>query len=458
LGPEDLQTYIAWLDQAGELARVKCPVDPDMEIAAVQDAAWRDGWCRQALLFENVRGYQIPVAMNLFGSRKRIEMAIGSGAFTSFPGKLHADLVASGETDSTSALRRVLANEQNLTAHVTGTACFGKDLANEGLNILPAIKAWPGDGGRYLTLCQVFTYHPETYAENCGMYRIQLIDRDRALLRCHPGSGGAEHLAAWHARGEAMPVAIALGGPPVMTWLAGVPLPGGVSETAFAGYLTGKPVAMSRCRDQYLAVPASAEIVIEGRICPGNELIEGPFGNHTGRYQPASPAPVINVEKISLREGAVYPCTLVGPPPRENSWLAELTVRTLLVLLKFDYPWVHDLHMPAEGVFHRAAMISIAPDCPLELTAIGTALWRSVLLKGSRLLILLDKDDPLSDFGQVYWRIVNAVEDRRFCHSDNSRVILDARLPEGTRRVETGEDMAKLVQARWAEYGLPGVL
>jgi 4-hydroxy-3-polyprenylbenzoate decarboxylase len=455
--PEDLQTFIASLDQAGELARISCPVDPHLEIAAVQNAACRDGSSGQALLFENVRGHEIPLAMNLFGSRKRIEIALGPGIFTDYPGKLHDDLIASGETDSDSALRRVLINEQNQPIHVTGAGCFDQDVTRKGLTVLPAIKAWPGDGGRYLTLCQVFTYHPETYAENCGMYRVQLIDRDQALLRCHPGSGGAEHLAAWHEHGEAMPVAIALGGPPVMTWLAGVPLPGGVSETAFAGYLTGKPLTMSRCRDQHLAVPASAEIVIEGRIYPGKELIEGPFGNHTGRYQPAAPAPVINIEKISMREGVIYPCTLVGPPPRENSCLAELTVRTLLVLLQFDHPWVLELHMPAEGVFHGAAVVSVTPECPLALTEIGEALWRSALLKNSRLLILLDKEDSLSDFGQVYWRIVNAIRHRGFCHSENNRVVIDARLPEGTRRVETGEKMMRLVKARWDEYGLPGV-
>lgn len=442
------------LDQAGELSRVVCPVDTHLEIAAICDAVSQGCGRGQALLFENVQGYTLPVATNLFASRKRIELALGDNVFTALPAKLRTDLVASGAKESSLALRRVVSCRENQPVYIEEAPCFSRDVSDLALTCLPALMAWPEDGGKYLTLAQVFTYHPETNFTNCGMYRVQVVDRNRAMLRCHPGSGGAEHLAAWHERGKAMPVAIALGGPPVMTWLAGVSLPGDVSEIDFAGYVAGHPLAMARCRDKHLAVPATAEIVLEGHVWPDEKLTEGPFANHTGRYEPAAPAPVLRIERVSLRQGAIYPCTVVGPPPRENSCLAELTVRTLLVLLQFDHPWVIDLHLPAEGVFHRAAMVAVAPDCSLSLQEISNALWTSVLLKNSRLLILLDNDTPLSDFSAVYWRIVNANRLTEAYYADTHRVVIDARSLAGARRVEPDEDIVQKITARWQEYGL----
>lgn len=451
---DDLQKFILSLDQAGELRRVACSVDAHLEIAAILNALSRERGCGPALLFENVRGYALPLAANLFASRKRIELALGADVFIDLPAKLRDALVTSGAKPSSHALRHVVSCRENQAVYVDDAPCFDVDVSAVGLDALPALVSWPEDGGRYLTLGQVFSYHPDTYMANCGMYRVQLVDRDKALLRCHPGSGGAEHLAAWHGRGQAMPVAIALGGPPVLTWLAGVSLPGDVAETDFAGYVLGHPLALARCRDKRLAVPATAEIVIEGRIFPGEELTEGPFGNHTGRYEPAAPAPVIRAERVSMREGAVYPCTLVGPPPRENSCLAELTERTLLVLLQFDHPWVLDLHMPVEGIFHRAAFVAVAPDCTQSLQDMSQALWSSALLKNSRLLVLLDAGTPLRDFGVVYWRVVNATGLADPCSIDTQRVVLDARSPAGSRKVEADVELVKTIMARWHEYGL----
>jgi 4-hydroxy-3-polyprenylbenzoate decarboxylase len=454
LRPDDLQNFISMLEQAGELSRVRCSVDPELEVAAIINAVCKGQGRGQALLFENVRGYRLPLAANLFGSPTRLAMALGVRDLSVLTKKFQADLAATGSQDVLLALKELVACAQHQAAYVDNAPCFARDVTESGLDALPALKSWPGDGGRYLTLAQVFTTHPETGTDNCGMYRVQLVGRDRALLRCHPGSGGAAHLAAWHARGEAMPVAITLGGPPIMTWLAGVSLPGCVKETAFAGYLSGRPMQMGRCRDFNLAVPATAEIVIEGRIFPGEELVEGPFGNHTGRYVPASPAPVIRVEKISMREGAVFPCTVVGPPPMENVQLAALTAQILLPLLQFDHPWVHDLYMPPESIFHGAAMIAVAPECGLSFEEISRALWASALLKNSKLLLLLDRDAPLRDSGAVYWRLLNSVVWPASPHIDGQKVALDARTPAGSRRVATGDELEQNVLRRWHEYGL----
>lgn len=243
-----------------------------------------------------------------------------------------------------------------------------------------------------------------------------------------------------------------------MTWLAGMALPGGVTERTFAGYLTGSPVLMGRCQNPLLAVPATAEIVIEGRICPGEERLEGPFGNHTGLYVPATPAPVVRVDKVSMRKAAVYPCTLVGPPPMENMHLAQLTSSILLPLLKFDHPWVHDLYMPPASIFHRAAMIAVAADCCLSVAEITKALWASTLLKNARLLVLLDKDVPLCDQNQVYWRVINSGEWPATLLIDGHKAVLDARTPAVGRRVEPAPEILKKLQQRWQEYGLIDML
>lgn len=449
--PDDLHKYLAALDQAGELSRVTCPVDAQYEVAAIINAVCKSQ-TRRALLFEHVSGYNLPLAANLFGSPRRMSMALGVADGAELSGRLRRDLAASPESSSELALQRIVA--AGPAAAREEDPCLACDITDQGLAALPAISCWPGDGGRYLTLAQVFTCHPDTREVNCGMYRVQLLDRDRALLRCHPGSGGAAHLAAWRARGKAMPVAIALGGPPVMTWLAGVPLPAGVTEQAFASYLTGQPLRMTTCRAVPLAVPADAEIVIEGWVTPGEESIEGPFGNHTGWYAPAAPAPVVRVAKVSMRDGAIYPCTLVGPPPMENAWLGQFTAQLLLPLLQHDHPWVADLHLPAEGLYHRAAMVAIAPDCALTQDEIGQALRQSLLLKNARLLVLLDRDAALRDAGQVYWRLLNAPGWPGFCRTRGEQVVLDARTPAGYRPVVADAPVLAKVKARWTEYGI----
>lgn len=292
--------------------------------------------------------------------------------------------------------------------------------------------------------------HPETEETNCGMYRVQLLDRHKALLRCLPGSGGDRHLKAWHERGLPMPVTIALGGPPALTWAASVSLPDGVDEMDYVGYLSGEPVPMLRCQCSELAAPAAAEIIIEGKIWPAEEQLEGPFGNHTGSYSPAVPAPVIRVEKVLIRPEAIYPCTVVGPPPMENIYLAQATQQMLLPLLQHDHPWVMAVHMPVEGIFHRAAMVVVDSDCSWSLDQIRSALVTSMLLKKSKLIILLDEDVPRGSLRHVYWHIVNKMK----CTKDADGVLIDARTPSGWSRVVQDPDLVASVNKRWSEFGL----
>jgi 4-hydroxy-3-polyprenylbenzoate decarboxylase len=247
-----------------------------------------------------------------------------------------------------------------------------------------------------------------------------------------------------------MPVAIALGGPPALTCAASISLPGHVSEANFVGYLMGSAVALSRGKTSQLSVPAAAEIVVEGRIFPGETMPEGPFGNHTGYYAPKAPAPVLRVESISMQQEAIYPCTVVGPPPMENIHLARTAVRLLLPLLQHDCPWVSDVYMPIESIFHRVALVAVAADCEPEFEAIQAALMSSMLLQGAKLIILIDEDAGRLGQQEIYWRVINRLDDARRTEG----VVVDARDKPGAKQVMQTDVILKTIESRWDEYGL----
>jgi len=450
MGPQDLNSFISMLEKSGDLSRVTCQVDPNLEIAAIVDRVCKDDEGNKALLFENVMGSDFRIAANLFGSRQRMAACFGIDDVEKLPEKLRHDLARTEENTSARALEQLIKMPEFAAVNEADAAWQELDVTALGLDVIPALKSWPEDGGRYLTLGQVFTSHPVTGDINCGIYRVQLTGRHRGLLRCHPGSGGAGHIKAWHDRGEAMPVAIALGGPPALTFAASVSLPQNVSEINFVGYLLNSAIAMSPCKQTQLSVPATAEIIIEGRIFPEEALPEGPFGNHTGYYAPRSPAPVLRVESINMKQEAIYPCTIVGPPPMENIYLARTSERLLLPLLQHDCPWVRDVHMPVESIFHRVALVHIADDCGADVEEIQEALESAMLLKGSKLIILTDEDVDRLDLKKIYWQLINNLG-----QSDKSMgVVVDARTKPGAQKVLSTEMIVQMIDARWKEYGL----
>jgi 4-hydroxy-3-polyprenylbenzoate decarboxylase len=422
----DLQKFIAHLETVGELVRVKEKVDPYLEVADIVNRTCKDPTGNSALLFENVKGSALPLVANCFGSSLRTAAALDVTNVESLSVKLKADLRAIEEKTSGKALAKLIqgkAEEQikdDDCLAVTHVEC------EKGLSELPVLCSWPKEGGPYITLGQVFTKHPDSKEQNCGMYRLQVVDKETALVRFHPGSGGGEHLEAWHARGEAMPIAVVLGGPPALTLCAGMSLPEGVTETGFVKYLTGHSVAMAKCQNSELFVPSTAEVVIEGLIAPDDEMEEGPFGNHTGYYSDVSPAPVVKVLNVHLRESAVYPCTVVGPPPMENVFMAQANERLLLELLQYDCPWVVNVHMPIEGIYHRAALVSVDQHDG-SAAKISKRLNGSRLLRNSRMIVLLDKDCDLYNFRDVYWRFINADAWQESVLIDGKTMVVDAR-------------------------------
>ncbi len=452
--PDDLRTFVHLLEQADQLARVAATVDPYLELATITAQVSKGRGENRALLFEQVSGSTLPVAANLFGSAERVAWALGTTDIESLAQRLEFDLQATGEGDPLRALQLLSdadAWQQTLVSQPPWREHAASPL---GLDLLPMIKAWPGDGGTYLTLPQVFTRHPDGGKLNCGMYRVQHHGRFAATLRCRGGSGAARHLSAWHDRGAGMPVAMVLGGPPVLTWAAGTPLPDMVDEVAFSGYLTGAGLAMSSCMTSDLQVPASAEIVIEGIVEPGSTAVEGPFGNHTGGYDTDPQAPLIRVLAVHARATAMYPWTLVGPPPMENLHLARATERLFLPLIKMVLPTLRGLHMPAEGIFHRAAVITVDPGEDRPLSELAALLQETSLLRGSRLLIVgVDDHDP-RDPAAVCWRVLNRADWSRDLLIENGRLVIDARrLPPG-EPVHCDPTVLAKVFNRWKEYGI----
>lgn len=452
--PEDLRVFLHLLEQADQLHRVSVAVDPQLELATIVDQVSKGAGRGRALLFENVNRSGLPVAVNLFGSPERVGWALGTTDLPDVAAHLAKDLRTSGKPDVELALRALTQQPAWQPTIDSRPVCREVDHGVPGLDLLPSIQAWPGDGGPFLTLAQVYTRHPEGGALNCGMYRIQRRDRFTATVRCRAGSGAAGHLAAWHKRGRGMPVAVVLGGPPALVWAAGAPLPEGVEEAAFCGYLTGQRLVMSGCQTSDLQVPASAEVVIEGVVMPGEMAAEGPFGNHTGSYDSDAAAPILQVLSVHARRGAIYPWTLVGPPPMENIQLARATECLFRPLVKMAVPTVHELHMPAEGIFHRAVLVTVDPTEERPLPEIARLLWGTLLLKGSRLLVVGAADHDPRDPAAVFWRALNRTDWHRDLLIENGQLAIDARrLPVG-EPVRCDRNVLAKVLTRWHEYGL----
>lgn len=452
----DLRGFLHLLEQASQLARIPVPVDPHLELATIADLVSKGAGRGQALLFEAVRGSTLPVAVNLFGTPERVSWAIGTTDLQGKARQLAADLAACAAVDGTVALA-ALCGQAEWQPVVTSNPAWGAvDCGRLGLGALPAIRAWPEDGGTFLTLPQVYTRDPDGTQGNCGMYRVQCHDSHAATIRCRPGSGAARHLAAWHARGLAMPVAIALGGPPILNWAAAAPLPDDVDEVAFCGYLQGGRMVMSACALGGLLVPATAEVVIEGVIEPGAVAAEGPFGNHTGRYDAAATAPLLTVHTVHMRERAIYPWTLVGPPPMENIHLAQASACLFEPLVKMALPTVSRIYMPPEGIFHGAALVTVEPDEERPLPEIVGLLRSTPLLAKSRLLIVGCSDHDPHNLSDVFWRVLNRTDWHRDLLVEGRQLTVDARrLPAGRPVACDAAVMARVLE-RWHEFRLDG--
>lgn len=461
----DLRSYISLLEQHNQLARISVPADPLLEIAAITDRICKQPDGGRALLFEQPVGAAFPVATNLFGSFRRVCLALGIKHPDQLRQRLETLLQLIAEPDFSTLDRQLAALPEFSRCAPTTSADQDRQLipaVRPDLTFFPFLQSWPQDGSlsgyrRYITLPQVFTADPDGGTPNCGLYRAQVRGAHELALQWKAGSGAARHARAFQEQGKPMPVAIVLGGDPALLFSAMFPLPGALDEVAFAGFLRGSALQTGPCASVPLMVPAGAEVVIEGYVHPGESVVEGPFGNHTGCYAAPAPAALMRVSAIRHRPDAIVPATLVGAPPMEDCWMALAWERLLLAFLQKLFPAVTDIHFPPEWVFHQSAIISLENPRPGMVRELVEQLWRLPWFAAARILIVVDAACGSAQLPQAAWQCINLLEYRHDLIVDpaSDRVAFDAtgcRSPRG--RVLMDDAIGKLVDRRWREYGL----
>ncbi len=421
---DTIGSFLAAIDQAGELVRISEPVRTHLEIAEIADRAMKSADGGPALLFEHAvmpdgRRSDMPVAINLFGSRRRMQLALGVDQLDDIGARI-ADMLNLQVPDGLMAKLAMLPRLAELAkfppraqskAPCQDVVWRGDDI---DLDRIPLLQTWPGDGGRYITLPMVITRDPVRGTRNVGMYRVQQIGPRDLAMHWQRHKSGAAHWRAMAARGEKMPVVIAIGGDPASVYAASAPLPPGIDEFLFAGFLRREHVALVKALTCDLDVPAEAEIVIEGYIDPAEPLVmEGPFGDHTGFYSLADEYPRMHVTAVTMKRHPTYIATLVGRPPMEDYWLGHATERIFLPLLKLTVPEIVDYHMPAAGIFHNLVFVSIDKQYPGQAYKVMHALWGQGLMSLAKLIVVVDRDVNVHDADEVWWVALNHIDPQR---------------------------------------------
>jgi 4-hydroxy-3-polyprenylbenzoate decarboxylase len=469
-----LRDFLDALDKAGELHRVAAPVSPILEVTEIADRVSKSpapkvseharafdpqhcGLGGKALLFSSVQGSSMPLAINAFGSYRRMEMALGceQGGFEALADRIESLVKPEPPVGLLEKMKKGL--------ELAKIASFAPKVVRSGLcqqvvktgaevNLfeLPVIKCWPLDGdpsafgyplplqtpgeGRYITFGGVYTIHPDDAgadgprpSRNIGMYRAQVLSRNTTAMHWHMHHDGARHWRAWKKAGKPMPCAIALGGDSVLPYAATAPLPPGVSELLMAGFLNQAGIELVPCKTIDLHVPANAEIVIEGYVSEkagpigydprlpnpqsairnpqSDELFEaafeGPFGDHTGFYSLPDRYPVFTITAITHRRDPIYPTTVVGLPPQEDYYMGKATERIFLPLLRTMIPDIIDYHLPMFGAFHNCAFVKIRKEYPLQARRVMHSIWGAGQMAWTKLIVVVDEDVNVHDESEV---------------------------------------------------------
>jgi len=480
----DLREFLNHLEAKNLLKRVKVQVDANLEIAGVMDRLVKKGG--PAVLFENVQGYNMPVVANLFGTQERIAMGLGVA---------EDELVEIGKW--LAYLQRPKPPE-GLWEAIKSIPTFGKmlnlgpktvrsgpchDVVLQGgdvdLSKFPIIKCWPEDAAPLITWPLVITQSPDGGQTNVGVYRMQYLDRKRAIMRWLKHRGGAHHQRLWKEKGQPMPVAVAIGCEPATIIAAVTPVPEDVSEFHFAGILRKKAIELVECKTVPLKVPATAEIVLEGEIYHDDTAMEGPFGDHTGYYNAAEPFPVFHIKCITHRKDPLYLTTITGRPPKEDAVIGMALNKMFLPSLQLQFPEVQDFSLPMEAVSYRIAVVSIKKQFPGHARRIMMGIWG--MLKQFmyvKYIIVVDEDINVHDWNDVVWAISTRVDPARdtmiieetpIDYLDfsspvaelGSKMGIDATMkksPEVNRewgkKVEMDKMIESLIDKRWGEYGI----
>jgi 4-hydroxy-3-polyprenylbenzoate decarboxylase len=476
---EHLGEFISLLERSGELKRIKVEVDPYLEISHITDRVSKS--YGPALLFERVKGSDIPVLTNTFGSYKRMALALAVESLEEISQKIESLLevdIPKGFFSKLRLLPKYARLIRFLPEVIKKGSCQEKiHLDHPSFDQLPILQYWPKDGGRYLTATQVFTKSLEDGRRNVGMYRMQIYGAQHAGLHCHLHHDGFRIFRQYQEAGKPMEVAVALGGDPAVMYAASAPMPWGMDELILAGFLRNKKVELVKCKTINLEVPANADIVLEGYVDPKEWAEEGPFGDHTGYYSPPDNYPVFHLTAITHREKPIYPAILVGRPPMEDVYLGKATERIFLPLIKAQLPEIVDLNLPIEGGFHNLAIVSIRKEYPFHARKVMHGLWGLGQLMFMKIIIVVDEEVDVHNWSEVIWKVGNSIDPRRdICFIDGPVDVLDhaSYMPmigskmgidatkklkeEGYERLWPEEarmspEIIQLVEKRWKEYG-----
>jgi 4-hydroxy-3-polyprenylbenzoate decarboxylase len=478
----DLRDFLRDLEREGDLKRIGVPVDPHLEVTEIVTRVVREKG--PALLFEKPTRGEMPLAINVFGTYRRMSKALGVDDLDEIGHRIK-DLLKPELPVGIGGLREALGKLGSLRSVPPkrlkgGAPC--QDVVLRGgdvdLGLMPGVHAWPEDGGVFLNFGLTHTKHPETGARNLGMYRLQQHSRNQVGLHWQIHKDSNAHHAVAERRGERLPVAIAFGCPPAVTYAASAPLPPEIDEYLFAGFLAQQRIEMVDCLTVPLQVPANAQVVLEGWLEPGERLPEGPFGDHTGFYTPVEPFPALTVDVMTMQKEPVYQTVVVGRPPQEDGPIGKATERIFLPLIQLTVPEIVDYDLPVEGVFHNCCIVSIDKRYPKHAQKVMSAIWGAGLLSLSKLVVVVDADCDVHDYSEVAWRAFGNVDYAHDVlltsgpvdHLDHSayaqfwggKLGIDAtrKLPtEGYTRewpemLVQDPDVVRRVSARWSEYGL----
>lgn len=481
---ENLREFLTDIENKGELRRIAAPVSSDLEITEIADRVVKAGG--PTLLFENVDGGDIPVAIGLFGTRERTAMALGVEELDELSLAMQ-DLLDLTKTKAVSFMDKL-----SVLPKLAQLASFPPKMVKKApvqevvltgdevdLTKIPVLRTWPLDAGPFVTLPMVITKDPETGERNMGMYRMQVYDKNTTAMHWHRHKTGARHLEKAKQMGKKLEVAVALGGDPATIYSASAPLPDGIDEFLFAGFLRKKGVNLIKGKTVDLEVPAEAEIIIEGYIDPEEPWRrEGPFGDHTGFYSLADDYPVLHVTAITRRQDAIYPATIVGKPIMEDFWLGQATERLFLPLFRMILPEVVDYHMPAAGVFHNLVFVSIDKKYPGHAFKVGSGMLGMGLMMLGKVIVVVDADVNVSDPEEVWWVALNNIDperDARFMpgpldvldHASREFTYGTKMIIDGTKKwpeegftrewpekINMSQEIKDLVDRRWQEYGI----
>jgi len=477
---DDIRQFTEELEKAGQLKRIKTEVDTNLEIAEIlRRVSYTNG---PAILFENVKGYEIPVLGNAFGSIKRLEIGLETTEFSEI-GQRIADMtkmeIPAGIFNKIKKLPELskmsesfpkLEKSGPVTEIVNESPSFDK---------IPILKSWPKDAGKFITFGLIATKHPETGVRNLGVYRIQIIDNTHALMHWQKHKRGAAHYDISKEKNKKIDAAIIIGGEPATIFSAVAPVPEGLDKYLFAGITRKKGIRTVKCKTVDLEVPANAEMVLEGYVDSTDIRNEGPFGDHTGFYTPEEPFPTFTLTGIMQRKNPIYLTTVVGKPILEDAYIGKVIERSFLPLIRMLQPEVIDFSMPSAGWFQGLAIVSIKKRYPGQAKKVMMGLWGMGQLALTKIIIVVDHDVNVHDMNEIIWAVTTKTDAARdTVIIDNAptdtldpaspRVNLGSKLgidatqktkEEGFEReiqeeVKVDDDTKKMVDSKWSNYGL----